>query len=103
MWAVALSFTNDHVGVKAAAQESVALFRETGENWGLATALYQLGIAEGLSGDPVAQQARGDEAKQLVIEFNHPMTGYAMFGMGISARNMGNFGDARHYFRPESP
>ncbi len=99
MWSVVLSFINDYVGIKAAAQESVAFFRETGENWGLAVALYQLGMAEGLLGDPVAQQARRDEAKQLVIEFNHPMTGYAMFGMGISARNMGNFGDARHHFQ----
>ncbi len=65
MRAVVLSFTNDYIEVKSGAQESIALFRETGENWGLATALYQLGMAEGVLGDPLAQQACYDEGKQL--------------------------------------
>ena len=79
--------------------ESVRLFREVGEHWGLALALCHLGKAMVELGDPVAARPLLEESAKLFrVAGDRQLLAQSLNALGLVALQQGDYSGARSQF-----
>lgn len=86
----------DFHGARQQLEESVTIWREVGDAFGLAFALTYYSIVLALTGDGVAAGAAGEETLRIAREAgDHWHLGLALHGSGVGVRDRGDFTTAR--------
>lgn len=86
----------DHLRARQQLEESVAIWREIGDAFGLAFALTYYSIALALTGDSAEAGMAGEETMRIAREAGDRWhLALALHGSGVGARDCGDFASAR--------
>jgi tetratricopeptide (TPR) repeat protein len=88
-------FANDANAARSDAEESIALFLGTEDQWGVAMGKMVLSWVEDRQGNEVSRDKLLDEVHQLLKGTTHPMLHYLLMGAAMEARSRGDFASAR--------
>jgi tetratricopeptide (TPR) repeat protein len=93
------SSQGDYGAARALLEESLAIFRELGDNAGIAWSLGFLGTVARELGDYGAAGTHFGESLAIFREMdNKPGMNYSLRGLGTAARDQGEYGAARARF-----